>query len=138
MIVYLDENMPKHLAKGFQVLQEPEGFKTGYPLEIRYVPEIFEKGVKDEAWIPVLGEEGACIITQDINISRRKHELELYRKHKIGAFFLRGPSKKRGLSIWQMVEALAKNWTAISQIIHEEERPFGYKLSLNRRIEKIL
>lgn len=137
MILYMDENMPAHLAAGFQLLQEPEGLRTGYPVEVRYIPKVFGRGVKDEIWIPKLGEEGACVITQDINISRRKHELELYRKHKLGAFFLRGPSRKQGLSVWQMVQALAKNWPEICRIAHEVERPFGYEFSLNRKMKKI-
>lgn len=137
MIVYMDENMPPHLAAGFQLLQEPEGLRTGFPLEVRYIPTVFGRSVKDEVWIPKLGEEKACVITQDINLSRRKHELELYRKHNLGAFFLRGPSKKQGLSVWEMVRALAKNWPEISRIVHEEERPFGYVVSLNRKIKKL-
>ncbi len=87
MIIYFDENMPLHLAQGFQILQAAEGLKTGYPLEVRYIPTEFERGVKDEIWIPQLGRENACVITQDVNISRRKQELALYRHHKIGAFF---------------------------------------------------
>jgi len=137
MIIYFDENMPLHLAEGFQTLQEPEGLKTGYPLEVRYIPTKFERGVKDEIWIPQLGEENACVLTQDVHISRRKQELALYRQHQIGAFFLRGPSKKQGLSVWEMVQALAKNWTAISEIVHKEERPFGYLVSLRRGVERV-
>lgn len=138
MTIYMDENMPQHLSKGFQVLQKPEGLRTGYPVEVRYIPDVFERGVKDEVWIPQLGEEGACVITKDIKISRRKHEMELYKKHKLGAFFLRGPSKKQGLTVWEMVQALAKNWPEICRIAHEEERPFGYQFSLKGKMKKVV
>lgn len=133
----MDENMPPHVAEGFQILQEPEGLRTGFPLEVRYIPKVFGRGVKDVDWIPQLGEEKACIITQDINISRRKHELALYQKFKIGAFFLRGPSKKQGLSVWEMVQALSRHWAEISRIVHEEERPFGYEFSLRPKMKKV-
>src|SRR5690606_25289231 len=109
MIIYFDENMPPHLAEGFQIIQSPEGFKTGQNIEVKFLPDAFGSGSKDADWIPKIGREGSCVITQDINISRRKDELELFRKNNIGIFFLKGISNKKGLSIWGMTEALAKN-----------------------------
>lgn len=137
MIIYLDENLPPHLAEGFHILQYPEGFKTMQQIEVKYIPTVYGRGAKDEDWIPKVGKEKACVITQDININRRKHELELYRKQKIGIFFLRGPNKKQGLSIWQMVEALAKNWPAISEKVYKEKRPFAYSFGLKGKLVKL-
>lgn len=137
MIIYLDENMPPHLAKGFHTLQYPEGFKTTHLIEVKYIPEIFGAGAKDIDWIPEIGKDKACVITQDLNINRRKHELELYRKQKIGMFFLRGPSKKHGLTVWQMVEALAKNWPAISEKVYNEKRPFAYSFGLRGKLVRL-
>ena len=97
MILYFDENIPRHLVEGFR-----------------------------------LGAERACVLTQDIRISRRKHEQELYRRHGLGLFFLRGPSRKQGLTVWDMVQCLAKHWAEISRIVHEEERPFAYEVTLRR------
>ena len=133
MIIYLDENLPRHLATGFQLLQAPEGLKTGRTVEVRYIPATFHQGVKDQEWIPLVGAENACVITQDINISRRKHELELYRRHGLGLFFLRGASKKQGMSVWDMVRTLARHWEEISRIVYEEERHFAYQVTLNRK-----
>ena len=135
MIIYLDENLPKHLAQGFHILQHPEGLKSNFIIEVRYIPTEFNIGVKDSEWIPQIGN--SCVITQDININRRKHELELYRKYKIGMFFLRGPSKKKGLNVWQMVEALAKNWPEISRIAFEEKKPFAYTFGLKGKLKKL-
>ena len=36
MIIYLDENMPPHLAEGFHILRFPEGLKSGYKIENLY------------------------------------------------------------------------------------------------------
>lgn len=137
MILYLDENMPIHLAEGFQVLQYPEGLKTGKPVEVKYIPKEYGYGSQDLAWIPEVGNEKACVLTQDLNIHRRKHELELYRRNNIGMFFLKGASKKQGLSVWQMVEALAKNWLQIVDIIYREKRPFAYQVSLKGKMKKV-
>ncbi len=137
MIIYFDENMPKHLAHGFNTIQLPEGIKTGKHIKVRVLGEKFNFGSKDVEWIPLVGTEGSCVITQDINISRRKNELELYKKYGVGMFFLRGPSKKNGLSIWEMTQALAKNWPEICRIATNEKRPFGYIFKLNGKIKKL-
>lgn len=137
MIIYLDENMPRHLAEGFHTLQFPEGLKTKQLIEVKYIPAVFGYGAKDVNWIPEAGNEKACVITQDININRKKHELELYKKHQLGMFFLKGPNKKQGLSIWQMVEAMAKNWPEISEKVYKEKRPFAYTFGLNSKMKKV-
>ena len=136
MILYLDENMPIHLAEGFQVLQNPEGLKTGKPVEVKYIPKEYGYGTQDLDWIPEIGNEKACVIIQDLNIQRRKHELELYRRNNIGIFFLRGASKKQGLSVWQMVDTLAKNWLQIVDIIYREKRPFAYQITLKGKMKQ--
>lgn len=136
MIIYLDENIPKHLAEGFEILQKPEGFKSGYPVEVRYIPTSFGRGAKDCDWIPELGKQKACVITQDIHINRRKHEVALYNENKVGIFFIRAASKKAGLSVWQMVEILAKHWNTITKAVHEDEKPFAYQVSY-REIKRL-
>ncbi|MDQ3534810.1 MAG: hypothetical protein M3421_04205 [Bacteroidota bacterium] len=137
MIIYLDENLPKHLAQGFHILQYPEGKKTGFEIEVKYIPDVFTKGAKDEDWIPKAGSQKACIITQDRNIHKRKHELELYRKYKLGFFFLKGKNKKQGLNVWQMVESLAKNWPAIIEKAQTDTRPFAYEISIKGKLKKL-
>lgn len=137
MIIYLDENMPAHLAKGFDILQHPDGIKTQRNIKVIHLPDKFNFGARDIDWIPEIGREGPCVITQDINIHRRKHELELYRKHSVGIFFLRGKSKKQGLSIWEMVQTLAKHWDEITKIAIQEKRPFAYEFKFNSRLKKL-
>ena len=104
MIIFTDENIPLHLAPGFQMIQGPESLKTGIPLEVKHLPNHFGYGTKDIDWIPEIGRLKACVITRDTNLSRRKHEIGLLEKHKLGVFFLRAKGKKSGLSVWQMVE----------------------------------
>lgn len=137
MIIYFDENMPPHLAKGFNILQFPEGIKSKINVEVVYLPDKFNEGAQDIDWIPKVGKEGSCVITQDINIHRRKHELELYRKHNVGMFFMRGKSKKQGLSVWEMVQTLAKHWNEITKIAVNEKGPFAYEFKFNARMKKL-
>ena len=52
-------------------------------------------------------------------------------------FFLKGPNKKMGLSIWQMVEAMEKNWPEISDKTYTEKRPFAYTFGLKGKLAKL-
>ncbi len=137
MILYFDENLPLHLMKGFDVLQRKEGLRTGNPVTLKFIPHEFGKAAKDQDWIREIGNSGGCVLTQDINIHRRKHEMELLREHNIGMFFLKGKSKKDGLSVWQMVETLAKNWLDMIEIIYADRRPFAYEIKPNRKIKNL-
>ncbi len=137
MIIYFDENMPKHLAHGFHIIQFPEGLKIGQDINVQYLPEKFNYGIKDLDWIPLVGQEGSCVITQDINITRRKDEIDLFQKHGVGLFILKGTSKIKGLSIWGMMEALAKNWPEICQKAISDKRPFAYQFQLKGKMKRL-
>lgn len=137
MIIFTDENIPPHLAPGFQLIQGPEALKTGIPVEVRHLPDHFGYGTKDEDWIPELGKLKACVITRDIHLNRRKHEIELLKKYSLGVFFLKALTKKSGLSVWQMVEVLARNWPMMVDLAIAEKRPFGYEVFPNGNIKKI-
>lgn len=137
MIIYFDENMPKYLADGFHILQQNEGLRTQTTIEVRALVEDFGFGTKDRDWLTALKKANSCVITQDINIHRRKAELEIYRENKIGMFFLKGINRKRGLSVWQMVQALAKNWEEITRIATNECRPFAYEFSIKGKMKEL-
>jgi len=129
MIIYLDENIPPHLARGFDILQAPENIKKGRKkIEVKYLSDVYGTGSADLDWIPQVGAEGSFVITQDVHISKRKDEVEAYRKNGVGLFFLRGTSKKSGLSVWEMVQILAKNWEDMMEIILKEEGAFAYTI----------
>ena len=137
MTIYFDENLPKHLAEGFNTIQFPEGIKSGITVNVKSLPEVYGYGAKDYEWIPMVGGEGCCVITPDLNIHRRKDELALYRDNKVGMFFLKGPNRKQGMSIWEMTIALSKNWEKIIQIANSEKGPFAYQFYLNRGMNKM-
>jgi hypothetical protein len=137
MIIYIDENMPPNLAVGLNTLQIPLNYKMGVNIEVKSIRTIFGAGTKDEDWIPIAGKEDACIITQDFNIQRLRHQKVLYEENKLGMFFLRPPSKKKGLSYWEMVELCVDRWMQILDIAHNEDRPFSYRCSSKRPFEKL-
>ena len=101
MIIYIDENFPPQLAEGLDILSKPL-FSN---IEIKSIKNAFGQGCKDEDWIPVAGNQGAVVITQDLNINNTRSQRELYRKSKLGVFFFKPPSKK-GYRYWEMVEQI--------------------------------
>lgn len=136
MIIYIDENMPPQLAEGLHILQYPLSLKENLEVEVKSIKTVFGAGIKDEDWIPLAGQQGACIITQDFNIQRTRHQKALCQEHQLGLFFFRPPSKT-GLSYWEMVEMCIEKWPQILKIARREERPFAYRCSQRKNFERL-
>jgi hypothetical protein len=130
MIIYIDENMAPILAHGFNLLQSPlnNKFKLEDPIEVKSIKEVFGEGAQDEDWIPIAGGERACIITQDYNIQRIRHQRDLCEKHGLGMFYFRPPSKT-GFTYWEMVKLLVNHWEEIIKTASKKSRPFSYKIT---------
>ncbi|AFL84874.1 hypothetical protein Belba_2311 [Belliella baltica DSM 15883] len=137
MKIFTDENIPPHLAIGFNILQAPESKKTGIPIEVIHWPEYSTYSEKDEEWMPKVAALKSCMITQDYQIAKRKHEIEIFRKCGLGIFFIKGKNKKLQLTIWEMVEVLAKVWPELTNIAVNEKKPFGYEILYNGKIRKV-
>ncbi len=130
MIIYIDENIAPLLAKGFNLLQAPLNFQMGLkdPIEIKSIKAVFGEGTPDEEWIPIAGKERACILTQDYNIQRIRHQRDLCEKHDLGMFYLRLPSKA-GFTYWEMVKLLVRHWEEIIKTVSKKSRPFSHKIT---------
>lgn len=130
MIIYIDENLPSVLAEGFNILQDPENQRLQLkdPIEVRSIKKEFGSGAKDEDWIPQAGQQGACVITQDYNINRIKHQRALCEEHNLGMFYFRPPSKN-GFSYWDMLQLMVKHWPEITKVVSKKNRPFSYKIT---------
>ena len=136
MIIYIDENMPPQLAAGLHILQHPLSLRENIEVEVKSIKTVFGAGTKDEDWIPLAGQQGACIITQDYNILRTRHQKALCEEHQLGMFFFRPPSKN-GLTYWEMVEMCIEKWPDILKIARREAKPFAYRCSLRKKFERL-
>lgn len=139
MIIYIDENLPRVLAQGFNILQKPENIrlKLGDPIDVKSILDEFGSGAQDETWIPQAGKEGACIITQDYQIKRIRHQRELCEKYNLGMFYFRPPSKG-GFTYWDMVKMMVIHWQEIIEIASREKRPFSFKAtSRSGKLERL-
>lgn len=112
MKIYFDENLPKTIARAFRELQchrHHEGVEI-----VNHTTERFGVGAKDEDWLPILGEEGDCVvITEDTSMHRNIQLAKMIRKLKIVIVFLRPPDK--GYLYWEMVSVIIKHWAEIKE-----------------------
>lgn len=136
MIIYVDENMSPHLARGFNTLQAPESIKLRDPIEVQSIKDVFGEGALDEDWIPLAGQQNSCIITQDYNINRIRHQRELCEQYGLGMFYFRPPSKN-GFLYFDMLKMMVKHWPDIIKISQKEKRPFAYKATSNSKLERL-
>jgi hypothetical protein len=134
--IYIDENMPKQLAHGLNILQQPQNAKDGLEIEVLSIPDAFGKGALDEEWIPKVGAENGIVITQDSRIQSQRHQRELYLNNGVGILFLNPPSKK-GFSYWDMVEKIIEEWDNIKAIVRKNKTPFAYRGSSKKHFERM-
>ncbi|MEM7673514.1 MAG: hypothetical protein AAF212_09255, partial [Verrucomicrobiota bacterium] len=121
MRVYFDENFSTHLTAGFDCFQKGRKRES---IEVFHITQDFAQGCADEDWIPGVAKKHGCVITQDLNIHRRKYQWELCKLHKVGFFFFDQP-KKRPYSYWDWIDQVFKRWPAIKDISLNRPRPFG-------------
>lgn len=133
--VYIDENMPSQLAKGLNLLQEPQNSKENILIEVLSIKEVFGSGALDEDWIPQVGAHSGIVITQDFRIQSQKHQRELYLQNGVGILFL--SQSKNGLSYWEMVKKIVDEWESIKKIIRKEKPPFAYRGTNRTKFEKL-
>lgn len=134
--IYIDENMPKQLAHGLNVLQQPQNAKDGLEIEVLSIVDEFGRGAQDEDWIPKVGAENGIVITQDSRIQSQKHQRELYIENGVGILFLNPPSKS-GFSYWDMVKKIIEEWDNIKTIVRKNKTPFAFRGSSNKKFEKM-
>lgn len=134
MNIYIDENMSPYMARGFHILQMPINARWESQIEVRAIKDVFGAGAKDETWIPVVGDEQGCVLTQDVNIRRTHHQNELCEKFGLGMFYVATP--KNGITYWTMVSLLNKHWLEILEISMTEKRPFAYKMTIKKGMKR--
>jgi hypothetical protein len=137
MTIYVDENMPDQLARGFDVIQQPLNDKERVDIKVISLKEVYGAGADDEDWIPQLAGQNACVITQDYNIHRIRNQRILCQQHGVGMFYFRPPSKS-GFSYMDFFQIIARHWHEIIAKAARQKRPFGFKvLPKSKRLEEM-
>jgi hypothetical protein len=76
------------------------------------------------------------VITQDINIHRKRIQKELYQKHCIGFFFIKPPGKT-GYKYWDLVKYIISNWIEIKDLSLNTNKPFAYECPCRGKIRRL-
>lgn len=134
--IFIDENFPPQLARGLHILQEPQNAKEGVKIDVFSIKDYFGEGVKDEEWIPKVGEMKGVVITQDVQIRHVKHQRQLFIENGVGILFFTPPSKT-GFLYWEIVKQLIKRWDKIKDIARKKKPPFAYRCSANSEFQEI-
>lgn len=119
-----DAHLPPGLAEALRVLGEP----------VEHVNEIFAPATPDETWIRYAGERNRCIVSRDVNITRRPHELAALRASSVGAFFLL--PGKRSPRLCQTIQTMIRHWPELKRLAATERRPFQFQIG-ERRVSRL-
>jgi len=104
----VDHNLPPRLAEALSLIFAPEH-------EVVSLRKKFGRhNLKDEQWIPALGQEGGwAVLSADLNIAKKKPSRELFIRAGLVGFFLspamqRWPLNRQAariLTIWPQMAA---------------------------------
>jgi PIN like domain len=111
-----DANLPRGLVEALRALGEPA----------EHVNDLFPPGTPDETWIRHAGARGWCIVSRDVNITRRAHELAALRESDVGAFFLL--PGKRSPRLCLIIQTVIRHWPEMKRRALHERRPFELRI----------
>jgi hypothetical protein len=120
MKFYVDENISPNIAKALAILQNS---RLDEHIEVLLIKEEFGRGKADEEWIPIVANEDAIAITQDINIQRVKHQRELCKHYGLSIVFFKPP--KKGYQYWDLVEFYIRKWNTVKKEASKLNKPFS-------------
>jgi hypothetical protein len=111
----VDENLLS-LGNGMVAVRRDTARFSRAPLD-----QLLPRGITDPEWIPIVGDRGWVIITNDKRLRTRPTEAELAIAHKLKVVHLRGSIGSR--PAWDQLVRVATRWTSIHSQV--ESRPEG-------------
>ena len=115
-VVYVvDENLLR-LGKGILAIRRDTARFGEDP-----VADLVPEGIEDPDWIPVIGDNGWILITNDRRLRTRPVEAPLAVKHRLKVVHLHG--KIGHATAWEQLTRLTARWAAIEK--HAQSNPQG-------------
>ena len=112
MKFFIDNNLSKKIADGMK----------GFGEDVMHLQEKFSQDVKDIEWLPYIGENDMILVTRDVKIRYRPHEIHAIKEHNVGVFFLAG----KNLTRCQHIQQLVRNWPRMKELAGKTKRPFAF------------
>jgi len=123
MNFFFDNNISAKMAKAMNLLDDDS--------HIDHLQDIFSQDTEDEKWLEYVGKKEIILITRDKKITKRRAELSVYRKYRVGAFILTGKNMKK----WDQVKQLILAWEKIKDLAERTARPFAFQVRAKGKIE---
>jgi predicted nuclease of predicted toxin-antitoxin system len=114
MKFFFDNNIGQNVVKGFNEFGE----------DVLHLAQEFEINAKDEDWLPIVGNKGWILVTQDRRIRYNPAELKAYRVNSVGAFVLTGKQLNR----CRIIQQLVRNWPKMKELANTTRRPFLFRI----------
>jgi len=128
---FFDNNVSVNLARGLRALEGANSV-----VDILHCSDRWENGeIDDVDWIPVIAEEGRCILTFDARILTNPLERIAYRNHH--AILLVPCKAFRKKNYWAQVVWLIKCWSGIKSWLDLTPNPGAYELQQNGIIRRL-
>lgn len=129
LTLFWDKNAPKTIPQALQTLKLPVG--------IEYYLHHFSQSDKapeggDDAWLPMVGQWGWTVITQDYNFHNRENERYAIKQHHIGCFYLWGAEATK----WEILRCFARAYDRIIHATQTTPRPFIYRVTRRGYLRK--
>jgi len=114
MRFFFDNNLSQNLTKGVRAFGE----------EVVHLTEHFLEDTEDAVWLKYIGEKQLILITRDEKIRWNPAEIQAFRKHRVGAFFLGGKNRSR----CQLIQQIVRHWPRIKEYSEKEKLPFAFRV----------
>ena len=130
MTFFWDRNLGLSIPKAIKMLHPPFDNEVHHD----YFPEsdrIGENG--DDSWLPLLGDRGWFLLTQDYRLHHRTSEAASLRRHRIGCFYLWGANAKR----WDIARCFMTAAPAIIEAAQLTTRPFIFRVDRSGNLNSV-
>ena len=130
MRLFFDENIGYRVPQALRLVQV-EG--------VEYLVEKFgstgkpAQGVKDEQWIPEVGDE-YLVISRDVRLLRRARQRAMLVEHHVGLVCITSPYA----SPRDMLLFMLSRMSRLEQLNEQTKRPFAFRTSLNGPFARVL
>ncbi len=106
------------LDECFAIPDLVEALRPHVPVQIFF--DHFEPGTADQDWLPVVGANGWFVLTCDVQIRWRPHELEALERAGVGAFMVRAKGQRSAELVTAVVSAMPR----MLKVARSRRRPF--------------
>jgi hypothetical protein len=122
---FFDRNLGTAIPQALLHLRVPAG--------IHYHRQYFRDTALDDEWLPIVGQNGWIVITQDTKFYLLPNELDALKRYSIGCFYLGTAAATR----WTTFRLLARSYDRIGDIVASTPTPFIYAIRPDGRVTRV-